>query len=57
MDWTIQDYGALGELVGAIVVVITLVYLAFQIRQNTRQLEQNTLIAITAAITASNIAL
>jgi hypothetical protein len=57
VDWTIQDYGALGELVGAIVVVITLVYLAFQIRQNTRQLEQNTLIAITAAITASNIAL
>ena len=35
MDWTIQDLGAIGEFVGAIVVVVTLVYLVFQIRQNT----------------------
>ena len=33
MDWTIQDLGALGEFVGAIAVVVTLAYLAIQIRQ------------------------
>ena len=35
MNWTIQDLGAAGEFVGAIGVVVTLVYLAYQIRQNT----------------------
>lgn len=35
---TIQDWGAVGEIVGAIAVIITLVYLATQIRQNTRQI-------------------
>jgi hypothetical protein len=38
---TIQDWGALGELVGAIAVVASLVYLAIQIRQNTRQISQS----------------
>ncbi len=57
MDWTIQDLGALGELVGAIGVIITLVYLAYQIRQNTVQLEQNTLVSKAAAVSASNMAL
>ena len=33
---TIQDYGSIGELIGAIATVATLVYLASQIRQNTR---------------------
>jgi hypothetical protein len=33
---TIQDWGSLGELVGAIATVATLVYLAIQIRINTR---------------------
>lgn len=32
MEWTIQDLGSVGELVGAIAVVITLAYLARQIR-------------------------
>ncbi len=32
---TLQDLGALGDLIGGIAVVITLVYLAQQIRQNT----------------------
>ena len=32
----IQDWGALGELVGAVAVVATLVFLTTQIRQNTR---------------------
>jgi hypothetical protein len=33
---TIQDLGAIGELVGGLAVIITLIYLAVQIRQNTR---------------------
>jgi len=35
---TIQDWGAIGEIVGAIAVVASLVYLAIQIRQNTQQI-------------------
>ena len=31
---TIQDLGALGELLGSVAVLVTLVYLAFQTRQN-----------------------
>jgi len=33
---TIQDLGAIGDLVGGIAVVVTLIYLAIQIRQNTK---------------------
>ncbi len=33
---TLEDLGNLGELLGALAVVISLVYLAIQIRQNTR---------------------
>ena len=33
MTW--QDWGSIGEIVGAIAVVITLIYLAKQIKQNT----------------------
>ena len=57
MEWTIQDLGAVGEFVGAVGVVITLVYLAYQIRQNTVQLEQTTRTSKAAAVSASNIAL
>lgn len=57
MEWTIQDLGAAGEFIGAIGVVVTLVYLAYQIRQNTQQLEQSTLTARAAAQNASNVAL
>ncbi len=35
MTLTIQDLGALGELLGSVAVLATLVYLAFQTRQNT----------------------
>ena len=35
MTLTIQDLGALGELLGSIAVLVTLVYLATQTRQNT----------------------
>ena len=33
---TIQDLGAIGDLVGGVAVLVTLVYLAIQIRQNTK---------------------
>lgn len=35
MTLTIQDLGALGELLGSVAVLVTLVYLALQTRQNT----------------------
>ena len=35
MTLTIQDLGALGELLGAVAVLATLIYLALQTRQNT----------------------
>ena len=35
---TLEDLANLGELVGGIAVVLSLLYLAFQIRQNTRQI-------------------
>ena len=57
MGLTIQDLGALGELIGAIGVIVTLIYLAYQIRQNTVQLEQNARTAKAAAVSASNMAL
>ncbi len=34
MTLTIQDLGALGEFLGSIAVLVTLIYLAFQTRQN-----------------------
>ncbi len=33
---TIQDWGAIGELIGGVAVIATLVYLSMQIRQNTK---------------------
>ena len=44
--WTITELGALGELVSAIAVVITLIYLAVQIRQNTHSIEENRRLAL-----------
>lgn len=55
---TIQDWGAIGEIVGAIAVVASLVYLAAQIRQNTQQIrhsvESNRLAAFERNIAAGN---
>ena len=49
MTLTIQDLGALGELLGSVAVLVTLIYLAMQTRQNTMaisaQLEAATLSA------------
>ncbi|MBW2725788.1 MAG: hypothetical protein JRE71_15510 [Deltaproteobacteria bacterium] len=39
---TLQDLGNIGEFVGAIGVVTSLVYLALQIRQQSRQINENT---------------
>lgn len=38
---SIQDLGSLGEFVAAIATIGTLIYLALQIRQNTRQLSES----------------
>jgi len=51
MNW--DAVGAIGEVVGAAAVVITLVYLAIQIRQNTKQIEENTYAVRAAAIESS----
>jgi len=51
LSW--QDLGSIGELVSAVAVVISLVYLAFQIRQNTRQIEENTKAAQATAFDSS----
>ncbi len=37
MDWTIQDLGAFGEFIGGIVVIVTVIYLALQLRNSNRQ--------------------
>ena len=42
----IQDLGALGEVLGAIGVVVTLIYLARQIRENSRQMRVSSLTSI-----------
>jgi len=44
---SIQDWGAIGEVAGAIAVIFTLIYLATQIRQNTRQLRSEGHLGIT----------
>ena len=54
MNW--EAIGAVGELAGAGGVIATLGYLAFQIRQNTRQLVQNELSSRANAVHVSAIA-
>ncbi len=52
---TLEDFGNLGDFIGGLAVIATLVYLAVQIRQNTRMLraagEQTTRSDSTATIT------
>jgi hypothetical protein len=43
---TIQDWGAIGELVGGAAVVVTLIYLALQVRQNTQAMDENRRLAL-----------
>ncbi len=44
---SIQELGSLGELVGAIGVILSLIYLATQIRQNTRAIRSSSIQAAT----------
>ncbi len=46
MNW--EAIGAIGELLGAVAVVLTLAYLAVQVRQNSENLNQNTRAVIAA---------
>ena len=39
---TLDELGSLGEFIGAIAVVISLIYLAFQVRHNTRAIQSST---------------
>lgn len=47
---SVQDLGALGDLIAAIGVVVSLFYLAVQIRQNTKQINENTKAIRAAAV-------
>jgi hypothetical protein len=47
---TFEDLGNIGDLLGGIGVVVTLLYLALQIRQNTKQLKVDSMAARTIAI-------
>ncbi len=49
MTLTIQDLGALGELLGSVAVLATLVYLALQTRQNTLAIGAQIDVAVIAA--------
>ena len=51
MNW--EAIGAGSEVVGAFGVIVSLIYLAFQIRQNTKQLEQNERSSMATAVTVS----
>ena len=44
---SIQDWGAIGEIVGAGAVIITLLYLATQIRQNSSQIRSEGHVRVT----------
>ena len=50
---TLEDLGNVGEVVAAIGVVVSLIYLARQIRQNTAHLSQNTQTVRLSALEAS----
>jgi hypothetical protein len=51
MDW--EAVSAISEVIGAAAVVVSLVYLAYQIRQNTKQLEQNERTSIATSVSTS----
>lgn len=47
---SIQELGSIGELIAAIATVLTLVYLAIQVRQNTRALKASTFQSISSEL-------
>jgi hypothetical protein len=48
MNW--DAVGAIGQLVGALLVGVTLIYLALQLRQNTAALKSSTFVAISTSM-------
>lgn len=44
---TLQDFASIGELVGAVGVIISLIYLAAQVRQNTAALRASSITRVT----------
>ena len=48
---TIQDWGALGEAAGGIAVIITLIYLAIQVRQNTSIVKSTNYLNLSGEVT------
>lgn len=50
----LEDLGNIGDFLGGIGVVITLIYLAVQIRQNTRQLRSDSAAAQTRSLEGTN---
>lgn len=54
---TIQDLGSLGELVAALATVVTLIYLAPHIRQNTHATRASSFHAVSDARNQVNLAL
>ena len=56
MTLTIQDLGALGEFLGSIAVLATLVYLAFQTRQNTMAISAQLDVASISALQSFRLA-
>ena len=56
MTLTIQDLGALGELLGSVAVLATLVYLALQTRQNTMAISAQLDAAVVGAMQSNFLA-
>ena len=54
---SIQDWGAIGELVGAVAVIATLFYLARQIQQNTREARSANYHRVTDSFNAINVSI
>jgi len=50
----IQDWGAIGEVLGAVGVILTLLYLAAQIRQSNRSMLESTASAISQSLSNIN---
>jgi len=54
---TIQDLGSLGELIAALATILTLLYLAVQIRNNTKATRASTSLSVNDSLTTINNAL
>ena len=51
---TINELGSLGEFIGSIGIVVTLIYLAIEIRQNTRSMDEGRKLALVDAMLRRN---